>query len=175
MLLHPLLPTKGARGQVLCSIDPPSLPGARFADLRPQVLEVFTSLALNLESGLFVALMFRNASARGAGDIPVPLRGKARGIWVPAGVYFLSAVVYDYVTVLLRLGGGLALALTSVSLALAAGLMAGRRYRLTRAGWRLLSEEEPSSPRDGTVRREAEDLGAESVALKQDSAPLASR
>jgi hypothetical protein len=61
------------------------------------VMEVFTSAALNLESGVFVALMLWTSTRRTDIQIPVPLpRWCIHTLWI-VGAYFLFAVLYDIV------------------------------------------------------------------------------
>lgn len=63
------------------------------------VMEVFTSAALNLESGFFVAIMLFISTRKdnAAVNIPVPLpRWMIHTLWVVAA-YFLFAVAYDII------------------------------------------------------------------------------
>ena len=67
-----------------------------------KIIEVFGSLALNVECGIFVALMAHNSNSQiqYAGKyIPLPLPDAARKglIWF-SGVMFSVAVVYDILT-----------------------------------------------------------------------------
>jgi len=66
------------------------------------VMEVFASLALNLESGFFIAIMLIVAGRRKV-DIPVKLSRWILYLAVPVAAYFLFAVVYDVFYSILRL------------------------------------------------------------------------
>ncbi|KAL0479858.1 hypothetical protein AKO1_007364 [Acrasis kona] len=73
------------------------------------VMEIFTSMALNLESGLFVAFMlwqsrrprFNNEELKMMMVLPLP-NWAVHTLWI-VGAYFLFAVIYDIVYTILRL------------------------------------------------------------------------
>jgi hypothetical protein len=67
------------------------------------ILEIFTSLALNLESGLFIAFMVWT-SKKVDKEIPLPLpKWFIYATVVFVGAYFLAAVFYDIVYTTLSL------------------------------------------------------------------------
>jgi hypothetical protein len=73
------------------------------------IMEIFTSMALNLESGFFVAFMLWQSrkhmysSEQVQALVPLPLpRWAIHTLW-PIGAYFLFAVLYDIVYTILRL------------------------------------------------------------------------
>jgi hypothetical protein len=63
------------------------------------VLEYFTSMALNLENGVFIALMAM-ISMRQKPDIPVPLANYWFSIAGVTSLFFSGAVIYDLVVFL---------------------------------------------------------------------------
>ncbi|EGD77085.1 hypothetical protein PTSG_07424 [Salpingoeca rosetta] len=70
------------------------------------VLEVVTSLALNIEAGAGVGVMFYVARSLQSDDaIPTPLSRIWDVAWVPITIFFLAAVGYDVVTTLLEYAG----------------------------------------------------------------------
>ena len=94
-----------------------------------KIIEIFGSLALNVECGIFVALMARNSNTqvRYSGKyIPLPLTPRARKVLVWfSGIMFSLAVVYDVFTAgipFLGLGGWLGLL---TGLAAVAGVASG--------------------------------------------------
>lgn len=78
------------------------------ASLNPKgflvVLEVFTSLALNVESGLFVALMVYLSRKPQYDTVPIPLRMSQElwWTWWLVMAYFLFACLYDIVVSLMK-------------------------------------------------------------------------
>ena len=68
------------------------------------VLEVFTSLALNVESGLFVALMVYLSRKPQYDTVPIPLRMSQElwWTWWLVMAYFLFACLYDIVVSLMK-------------------------------------------------------------------------
>ena len=109
------------------------------------VLEVMTSLALNVEAGFFVALMFwRSRQALDRELIPLALGPAAAYTWVFVAAYFLAAVLYDLVVSGTKyLGARATIALTSLSLAAAAGALLWRYFQSRRRSRKLQAEPAP--------------------------------
>jgi len=82
------------------------------AQVAPQslfnVLEIFTSLAMNFAFGYFITNMLRTArSPKFSVSIPVALSNRSAKLSYVVAVYFLFAALYDIIGIIVRLSGGI--------------------------------------------------------------------
>jgi hypothetical protein len=68
-------------------------------------MEKVTSLALNLEAGAFVVVMLQNSRTTANTPIPMKVPHWIYNLRYPVVVYFLFAVVYDGVSLVLEMIG----------------------------------------------------------------------
>ena len=105
------------------------------------------SFALNMGTGVFLSIMFREARRRSV-RIPLPMGPCSSRLWVPVLLYYCAAVLYDYVMTVTTYFGFTALLVVSLILAAvfvsSYGQPTSHLYPLKAAVWLVDRRRSPS-------------------------------